>query len=221
MGTDTPRYGLLEPRLIASLRIHLGALDPLIEEPSLRLLTQVQQRHLVELGVRDPEPTATDDGGGGDLGDLPIPLGERRRLTVMAPLGEPARDAYVEVTPEGDRALGDALVVDADETHVPTDREEQRRFFHALMDAELCAAELMARNSHEHPEMPWDFHVDMVRQCWDGLRHAEVHDGLMNQELDCRWGDFPVGLASFKSIYAHDLLGRLALSNRTSEQTAT
>ena len=32
------------------------------------------------------------------------------------------------------------------------------------MDAELCAAELMARNSHEHPEMPWDFHVDMARQ---------------------------------------------------------
>lgn len=55
MGTadsDTPRYGLLKPRPIASLRIHLGALDPLIEEPSLRLLTQVQQRqqrHLVEL----------------------------------------------------------------------------------------------------------------------------------------------------------------------------
>ena len=38
------------------------------------------------------------------------------------------------------------------------------------MDAELCAAELMARNSHEHPEMPWDFHVDMARQ--SGTRSA-------------------------------------------------
>ncbi len=43
------------------------------------------------------------------------------------------------------------------------------------MDAELCAAELMARNSHEHPEMPWDFHVDMARQTWDELRHAKLH----------------------------------------------
>ena len=40
------------------------------------------------------------------------------------------------------------------------------------MDAELTAAELMARNSHEYPEMPWDFHVDMARQTWDELRHA-------------------------------------------------
>ena len=32
------------------------------------------------------------------------------------------------------------------------------------MDAELCIAELTARTSHEHPDMPWDFHVDMARQ---------------------------------------------------------
>jgi uncharacterized ferritin-like protein (DUF455 family) len=88
------------------------------------------------------------------------------------------------------------------------------------MDAELCAAELMARNSHEHPEMPWDFHVDMARQCWDEIRHAEVHDRLMAQELDCRWGDYPIGFAYFKSIYALDLLARLALFNGTSEQKA-
>ena len=87
------------------------------------------------------------------------------------------------------------------------------------MDAELCAAELMARNSHEHPEMPWDFHVDMARQTWDEVRHAKVHELLMKQ-LGCRWGDYPVGFAYFKSIYAYDLLGRLALFNGTSEQRA-
>jgi uncharacterized ferritin-like protein (DUF455 family) len=88
------------------------------------------------------------------------------------------------------------------------------------MDAELCAAELMARNSHEHPDMPWDFHVDMARQCWDEIRHAEVHDRLMASELGCRWGDFPIGFNYFKSIYALDLLGRLILFNGTSEQKA-
>ncbi len=82
----------------------------------------------------------------------------------MPPLDEPARDDYVEVTEEGDTYLTDELYVNGDENHVPTDPEEQKHFFHGLMDAELCAAELMARNSHEHPEMPWDFHVDMARQ---------------------------------------------------------
>ena len=124
----------------------------------------------------------------------------------MPPLDEPARDDYVEVTEEGDTYLTDDLYVNGDENHVPTDPEEQKHFFHGLMDAELCAAELMARNSHEHPEMPWDFHVDMARQTWDEIRHAEVHDRLMATELDCRWGDFPIGFGYFKSIYRLDLL---------------
>ena len=73
------------------------------------------------------------------------------------------------------------------ENHVPVEREEQQHFFHGLMDAELSAAELMARNSHEHPEMPWDFHVDMARQNWDEVRHARLHDLLMKDELGCAW----------------------------------
>lgn len=211
-------YGNLKPRLIAALRIHLAGLDPVVDEPSLRLLTQMlhrQERHVAELPAQSSE--AVD---GEDLGALPVRLREVRALRVMAPLVDPARDPYVEITSEGDPFLGRSLYVNGEENHVPIDPEEQRHFFHGLMDAELCAAELMARNSHEHPDMPWDFHVDMARQCWDEIRHAEVHDRLMAHELDCRWGDYPIGFAYFRSIYAYDLLGRLALFNGTSEQKA-
>ena len=210
-------YGELKPALIEALKIHLEHLDPLIDEPSLRQLTQLlhrQERHVAEL------PAAGTPSPFDDLGALPIVLRQVRELTVMPPLDQPARDGYVEVTDEGDPFLTDDLYVNGDENHVPTDPEEQKHFFHGLMDAELCAAELMARNSHEHPEMPWDFHVDMARQCWDEIRHAEVHDALMATELDCRWGDYPVGFGYFKSVYAYDLLGRLALFNGTSEQKA-
>ena len=210
-------YGELKPLLVAAMRIHLDHLDPLLDEPSLRLLTQLrhrQERHLAEL------PAAPRELPFPDVGTLPLRLRQVRELRVMPPLDEPARDAYVEVTREGDTALTDDLYVNGDENHVPTEPEEQRHFFHGLMDAELCAAELMARNSHEHPELPWDFHVDMARQCWDEIRHAQVHDRLMVTELGCRWGDFPVGFGYFRSIYAFDLLGRLALFNDTSEQRA-
>jgi Protein of unknown function (DUF455) len=210
-------YGELKPALIAALQIHLANLDPLLDEPSLRQLTQLlhrQERHVAEL------PAATTKEPFDDLGALPIVLRQVRELTVMPRLDQPARDAYVEVTDEGDPYLTDDLYVNGDENHVPTDPEEQKHFFHGLMDAELCAAELMARNSHEHPEMPWDFHVDMARQCWDEIRHAEVHDALMATELDCNWGDYPIGFAYFKSVYAYDLLGRLVLFNGTSEQKA-
>jgi hypothetical protein len=211
-------YGELKPALIAALRIHLERLDPIIDEPSLRQLTQLvhrQERHVSELPASAPHPLAIED-----VGALPIRLRGVRALQVMPPLEEPARDAFVQVTDEGDPFLGEELYVNGEENHVPTDPEELRHFFHGLMDAELCAAELMARNSHEHPEMPWDFHVDMARQCWDEIRHAEIHDRLMASELGCHWGDYPIGFAYFRSIYAYDLLGRLVLFNGTSEQKA-
>ena len=220
-AADTPEaycelaYDVVKPTLAAAMRLHLAELDPVTDEPSLRLLEQVagrQERHAPRGGA-----PAIDD-----LGALPIELrGEPRELRILPPLHDPARDEFVEVTEGGDPYLSEALYVnDPDENHVPTDPEEQRHFFHGLMDAELCAAELMARNSHEHPEMPWDFHVDMARQTWDELRHARVHEILMRTELGCRWGDYPVGFSYFRSIYALDLLGRLALFNGTSEQKA-
>jgi hypothetical protein len=211
-------YGEAKRRLIDAIRIHLDRLDPVSDEPSLRLLNQLvarQRRHLEELG-------ADATRGIEDLGALPIELkGEPRPLRVMPRIDEPARDEFVEVTEHGDPFLADELYVnDPELNHVPVEPEEQRHFFHGLMDAELTAAELMARNSHEYPEMPWDFHVDMARQTWDELRHAKVHYMLMPTELGCRWGDYPVTFSYFKSIYAHDLLGRLALFNSTSEQKA-
>jgi uncharacterized protein DUF455 len=221
-GADTHEYleiayGELKPTLIAALRIHLDTLDPLVDEPSLRLCTQLlhrQDRHTTEL------PAGRDHAVFEDVGTLEVQLRETRRLKVLPPLEQPARDAFVEVTAQGDPYLTADLYVNGDENHVPTEREEQKHFFHGLMDAELCAAELMARNSHEHPDMPWEFHVDMARQVWDEIRHAEVHDRLMATELDCHWGDYPVGFGYFRSIYAYDLLGRLALFNGTSEQRA-
>ena len=219
-------YGQVKLLLAAAMRIHLQTLDPVSDEPSLRLLTKITERQ--ERHVREIERAGGGDArdrsalGIDDLGSLPIDLkAEPRELAVMSPLDEPARDPFVEVTPEGDPFLARELYVnDPELNHVPIEPEEQRHFFHGLMDAELCAAELMARNSHEHPEMPWDFHVDMARQTWDEVRHARLHYVLMPTELRCEWGDYPVGFSYFKSVYGHDLLGRLALFNSTSEQKA-
>ena len=192
-------YGELKPTLIAAVRVHLAGLDPLIDEPGLRLLTQLlhrQERHVAELPA-ERRHTVFED-----LGALSIRAGEVRPLKVMEPLDRPARDAFVEVTDS------------------PPFDNGQKRSFHALMDAALCAAELTARNSHEHPDMPWDFHVDMARQTWDEIRHAEIFDRLMATELGCHWGDYPVGFGNFRSFYALDLAGRLAVFNGISEQMA-
>lgn len=225
-GAATPEqyaevaYGEAKPALLAAIRVHLEHLDPVSDEPSLRLLSKLaerQERHLGELNVSAAAAPPAED-----LGALAIDLkAGPRELRVSERLDAPARDSFVEVTEEGDPFLRQELYVnDPELNHVPVEPEEQRHFFHGLMDAELTAAELMARNSHEHPEMPWDFHVDMARQVWDEMRHAKVHYLLMPTELGCRWGDYQVTFSYFRSIYSHDLLGRLALFNSTSEQRA-
>jgi hypothetical protein len=196
-GADTPAYlevayGQLKPTLIAALRVHLAALDPLLDEPSLRVLTQLlhrQERHTAELPAGGAPP-AFDD-----LGALPTDPHQTRALRLLPRLQRPSRDAFIEVT-------------DGPEPHP----------VHALMNGELCAAELSARNSHEHPDMPWDFHVDMARQTWDEIRHAEVYDRLMTTELDLHWGDHPVAFTRFQELYALDLAGRLARAAGPSTQ---
>ncbi|HKP20333.1 MAG TPA: hypothetical protein VJT68_02380, partial [Thermoleophilaceae bacterium] len=136
-------YGEAKPALIRAMRIHLDNLDPVADEPSLRLLTQVverQERHVRELGA------ATRAEFDGDIGTFPVQLrAEPRELRILPPLDEPVRDDFVEVTATGDPYLSRDLYVNGAENHVPVEREEQQHFFHGLMDAELSAAELMAR----------------------------------------------------------------------------
>jgi hypothetical protein len=190
-------YGELKPTLIHAVRVHLANLEPLIDEPSLRLLTQLlhrQERHITEL------PAGREQSVFDDLGALPVQLEQTRRLKVLPPLEQPARDAFIEITEH------------------TTESDDQPRVVHDLMNAELCAAELTARNSHEHPDMPWDFHVDMARQAWDEVRHAEIYDRLMATELDCHWGDYPVSFAAFKAAYALDLPGRLERPHASDER---
>jgi hypothetical protein len=159
-------YGEVKPTLNAALRAHLDRLDPLLDEPTHRLLTQLvyrQERHMAEL------PAAGERVAVEDLGAPALEPGERT-LRVLPRPERPARDAFVEV-------------VDGPAGAHPV---------HDLTNAKLGAAEWAARQSHERTDLPWEFHEDMARVCWDSVRHAEVLDRLMATELGCHWGDHPV-----------------------------
>ena len=96
-------YGEAKPLLIDAIRVHLDRLDPVSDEPSLRLLSQLlsrQRSHVEEVAGGDA-PRTIDD-----LGALPIRLkADPRPLRVMPRLDVPARDSFVEVTEEGDPFL--------------------------------------------------------------------------------------------------------------------
>jgi hypothetical protein len=192
-------YGELKPALVGAIQAQLDRLDTLVEEPSLRLLTELlhrQERHAVELGGGTTLPPAEE-------GAPSARAGVTRPLTVGAPVLEPARDPYVEIALGDDDALGAGGV--------------GGRRLHDLMDAAVVAAELTARTSHEQPDLPWEFHADAARLVWDHLRHAQIHERLMATELGCRWGDHPVDVAAFRAIAAQDPAGRLALLHGTDD----
>jgi hypothetical protein len=203
-------YGVLKPRLIATLRLHLDALDALLEEPTQRLLTQLvlrQERHVAELSPAS-SPDAPDTPA--DLGAVPILRGEARSPRFLPAPAEPARDVYVVVAPEGDPLAAGPIELADLPGRMPAEPDAQRHVAHALLDSELCVAELAGRTSHEHPELPWETHVALARRCWDAARHAEVLDRLMVEELGGRWGDRPVSAATFRSGIALELPERLA-----------
>ncbi len=74
------------------------------------------------------------------------------------------------------------------------------RFLHSDLDEEYTTLELMARNSYEHPDMPWQFHFDMARHASDEARHARLITRLL-EERGFAYGDFAVNTSSYDGLY--------------------
>lgn len=87
---------------------------------------------------------------------------------------------------------------------IPIDANRRRRDIaiglHRNLDGEYTTMELVARNSYEHPDMPWSFHLDVLRHASDEARHAVMVERLM-AAYGARYGDFPVNTIGYESIY--------------------
>ena len=51
---------------------------------------------------------------------------------------------------------------------------------HGFVNAEFANLELATRNSYEHPDLPWQFHIDMAKQASDESRHIRMLLQLIN-----------------------------------------
>lgn len=71
---------------------------------------------------------------------------------------------------------------------------------HRNLDGEYTTMELVARNSYEHPDMPWRFHLDALRHASDEARHAIMAERLM-ADYGVAYGDFPVNTIGYDSLY--------------------
>ena len=199
----TAIYRLLYPRLVEMYEAHLRETDPDGDRASVELirsfLSPIEEERrqglsLLKLCGKD------------DLGRL---IAEFQELWNERATGEPLaleRAVWSPVDrvraaarPRGLRfcASGSLGLLPVDPLRNPQDIG---MFLHKELDEEYTTLELMARNTYEHPDMPWSFHRDMVRQASDEARHAIMITRLMTAR-GFRHGDFALSTASYDGLY--------------------
>jgi uncharacterized ferritin-like protein (DUF455 family) len=197
-------YRWLYPRLIELYETHLREADPDGDRPSVELirsfLTPMKQERLEGLSLstqRDNHKTWICE-----IEELWRARLMGEPLSLADGLWRPVDRVPAAARPEASRfsKSGSLGLFPVDPLHDPQDIGMS---LHKELDEEYTTLELMARNSYEHPDMPWAFHRDMARQASDEARHAILITRLMTAR-GFRHGDFALSTSSYDGIYAFE-----------------
>jgi uncharacterized ferritin-like protein (DUF455 family) len=90
---------------------------------------------------------------------------------------------------------------------------------HGIFVGELQALEAASRTLWDFPDAPWEFKMDMARQCWDEARHVQVYEKLI-EHVGGEIGEFPENTFLFEVSCADDPVLRVAGVNRCLEGLA-
>ena len=90
---------------------------------------------------------------------------------------------------------------------------------HGIFVGELQALEGAARSIWDFPDAPWEFKMNMARQCWDEARHIQIFEKLLTH-LGGEVGMFPESTFLFEASCSDDPAMRVAGVNRGLEGLA-
>jgi uncharacterized ferritin-like protein (DUF455 family) len=90
---------------------------------------------------------------------------------------------------------------------------------HGIYVGELQALEGAGRSLWDFPDAPWDFKMNMARQCWDEARHVQIYEKLL-EHVGGAPGMFPESTFLFECACADDPALRVAGVNRGLEGLA-
>ena len=90
---------------------------------------------------------------------------------------------------------------------------------HGIFVGELQALEAAGRTLWDFPDAPWEFKMNMARQCWDESRHVQVYEKLI-EHVGGEIGEFPENTFLFEVSCADDPVLRVAGVNRCLEGLA-
>jgi uncharacterized ferritin-like protein (DUF455 family) len=90
---------------------------------------------------------------------------------------------------------------------------------HGIYVGELQALEGAGRSLWDFPDAPWEFKMNMARQCWDEARHVQIYEKLL-EHVGGTPGMFPESTFLFECACADDPALRVAGVNRGLEGLA-
>lgn len=184
-------WGVVRAALAAAYRRHLAETNPLVDQPTCRILRQALQDHddalrwgeaaLGALTAADPPAAARAEAwqrhlgawleaAGGIAGPAPsdrgVPLPPPRASGDFAPDFHPARDERFT----GRYNFEFPPHVIYNDPRVPAD--ERNLALLCKRTLEMDVPEMMASFLTERAGEPWEFYLDYSRQLWDEARHA-------------------------------------------------
>jgi uncharacterized ferritin-like protein (DUF455 family) len=90
---------------------------------------------------------------------------------------------------------------------------------HAVFVGELQALEAAGRTIWDFPDAPWQFKMNMARQCWDEARHVQIFEKLI-EHVQGEVGEFPENTFLFETSCHDDPVLRVTGVNRCLEGLA-
>jgi uncharacterized ferritin-like protein (DUF455 family) len=90
---------------------------------------------------------------------------------------------------------------------------------HGIFVGELQALEAAGRTLWDYPDAPWEFKMNMARQCWDEARHVQIYEKLIDHAGGAI-GEFPENTFLFEASCADDPALRVTGVNRCLEGLA-
>ena len=94
-----------------------------------------------------------------------------------------------------------------------------RMQLHGIFVGELQALEAAGRTLWDFPDTPWEFKMNMARQCWDEARHVQIFEKLIDH-VGGEVGEFPENTFLFEVSCADDPVLRVTGVNRCLEGLA-
>ncbi len=129
--------------------------------------------------------------------------------------GTPLEAVFDELGPGfGFLTAGGGVQSDAERTPL-----QLRLQLHGIFVGELQALEAAGRTLWDFPDAPWEFLMNMARQCWDEARHVQIYEKLIDH-VGGEIGEFPENTFLFEVSCNEDPVLRVTGVNRCLEGLA-